>query len=250
MRTGILLAVCAASLLPSTASAQRIPFERSFTVKAAAALDVATDRGRIEITAGEPGRIVVTGTVTVRAGLNVPADAIAIAQATAANPPVRQDGQTVTLRTPADAAAGRAVTISYQVRVPADTAVHTDSDSGATTIRGVSGPVSIRTQSAAIDVAHVGGGATIDTGSGAVSVDGSAGAVSVTTHSSGFTGRSIGGHLRARTESGAIDATLSGEGDVDVETGSSAIRVGGSRGGISARSRSGRIVLDGAPRRD
>jgi len=249
MTRSLVLVACLIAL-PSAALAQRVPFERSFDAGAARVLDVETDNGRITVTAGEAGRIVVTGTVTIRQGWNVPADALAIAQAVAAKPPVTLDGQTVTLRMPADAAARRAVSVSYQVRVPRDTTIRSVSDSGATSISGVSQPVSIRTQSAAIGIQHLGGGATITTGSGAVTADGVAGALSITTSSSGVTAQSIGGSLRVRTESGAVVAALSGEGDADVETGSSAIRVTGSRGGIAAQSRSGRIILSGTPRRD
>ena len=43
---------------------------------------------------------------------------------------------------------------------------------------------------------------------------------------------------------------MSGEGNADVETGSSAIRLSGIRGAVIAATRSGRISLQGVPRRD
>ena len=154
------------------ALAQRFPFERTFDATGASTLDVSTLRGKIDVTAGDPGRIVVAGTVTVRVDWNVPANAEDLAKQVAANPPIQQDAQRITLRPPSDPAAQRAVTVSYQVRVPPNTRVTTTSDSGATTVREVSGTVSVRTQSGAIELGKLGAGAEVTTGSGAVTIDG------------------------------------------------------------------------------
>ena len=116
----------------SPALAQRLPFERSFDVSGPVTLDVSTNRGKIEVLAGEAGRVVVTGTVTVRVGLMLPADALEIAKRIAGAPPIEQDGAVVRLRDPREAAEQRAVIVAYQVRVPPATTVNTASDSGAT----------------------------------------------------------------------------------------------------------------------
>ena len=163
------------------ALAQRFTFERSFELSGPSAVDVRTIQGKIEVTAGEPGRIVVVGTATVRVDWNVPGNAADLARRVADNPPIRQDGQTLRLSPPSDPTDRRAVTISYQVRVPRETEVTATTESGETTIRGVSGAVTIQTQSGAITVMQVGGAAVVTTGSGAVTADGVAGSLSVTT---------------------------------------------------------------------
>lgn len=234
----------------SPALAQRFPFERSFDVTGPSVLDVSTIRGKIEVTAGEPGRIVVRGTVTVRVDWNVPANAVELARHVADHPPIHRDGQTVKLRPPTEPAERRAVTVSYEVRVPPETAVTTASESGATTVRGVAGAVVIQTQSSAIDVMHLGGTGAVTTGSGSVMVDGVAGSLAITTSSSSVTVRAVAGDLRVRTQSGAVEATLSGEGNADVETGSSGIRLNGIRGAVIAVTQSGRVSLHGVPGRD
>jgi DUF4097 and DUF4098 domain-containing protein YvlB len=247
----MLLGIIAVSVgSASPALAQRFPFERSFDVTGPAAVDVSTIRGKIEVTAGEPGRIVVVGTATVRVDWNVPANAADLARKVADNPPIQRDGQTVRLRPPSDAAEQRAVTVSYQIHVPPETEVAATSESGATTVRGVARAVVIRTQSGAIDVMQLGGTAVVASGSGSVTVEGIAGSLTVTTSSSSVTARSVAGDLRIRTTSGAVDATLTGEGHADVETGSSAIRLSGTRGGVIAATQSGRVSLQGMPRRD
>jgi hypothetical protein len=231
------------------ALAQRFPFERSFDVTDGATLDVSTIRGKIDVTVGEPGRVVVSGTVTARVGWNVVANGVEIARNVAANPPVEQVAQTIRLRVPDDPSVRRAVTVSYQVQVPENTKVVTVSDSGATTVRGVSGAVAVRTQSGAIELSRLGGSVDVTTGSGAVRVDTVSGPLSVNTSSSSFVGRSLGNSLRARTGSGSIDAELSGDGDAHVESSSSAIRIEGVAGGITASSSSGHISVNGVPGR-
>jgi hypothetical protein len=243
----ILLLTIAFATCAAPAFAQRLPFQRSFDVSGPATLDVTTIRGSIAVTVGDPGRIDVAGVVTVRAGWDTPANAVDLARIVADNPPVESAGQMVRLRSPSDAASLRAVTVSYEVRVPRDTVVLAVSESGATTIRDVAGRVSTRTQSGAITLTHLGAEADITTGSGSVSVEDAAGALTVTTSSSGFTGRRLNGGLRLRTSSGSVDAVFAGLGDVDVETGSSAIRLAGVRGALSTVTRSGGVYIDGAP---
>ena len=121
-------ALPALSLLPLLAFvvavpalAQHVPFERTFSVPAAAVLDVQTERGRIEVSAGPTDQVIVRGTATVRLGFNVPANALELARQVAANPPVTQDGATIRLRPPTREDEQRAVTISYRVIVPAAT---------------------------------------------------------------------------------------------------------------------------------
>src|SRR5262249_51143184 len=63
------------------------------------------------------------------------------------------------------------------------------------------------------------------------------------------TGRSLQGTVRVRTGSGAVDADLAGSGDVDVETGSSEIRLRGVKGALVASTRSGAVSVDGEPGR-
>jgi hypothetical protein len=252
MRRSVLFLIVVTALLASIATpawAQRMPFERSFHVAGPTILDVSTDRGKIDVTVGDQDHVVIIGTVTIRVGWDVPANAADLARKVADHPPVEQDGHTVRLRSPADDAERRAVNVSYHVRVPRDTQVRTVSDSGATTVEGVVGSVVVQTQSGSIDLRRLGGPADVKTGSGAVNIDNVAGALTVTTASSAFTGRSLHAGLRVRTGSGAIDAVLAGIGDVDVETASSGIVLRGINGGLTASTQSGKVTVQGTPHR-
>lgn len=250
MRIPVLAAAALVLTAAAPAAAQRFPFERTFALSAPATLEVSTERGRIEIVAGEPGRVVVAGMATVRVGWDVPADAVDIAKRVAAAPPIEQAGAVVRARDPESAEARRAVTVSYQIRVPPDTIVRSASESGETTVRGVAGPADVRTQSGAITVADLSGRVEVTSGSGAVDASDIAGPLSITTSSAAVAATGLGSSLRVRTQSGAVEAALHGTGDVDVETGSSGVTLRGVRGGLVVKTSSGRIAVQGDPAED
>jgi hypothetical protein len=231
----------------SPAEAQRFFFDRWYEVRGQTTLDVRTVRGKIDVSVGDPGRVDIKGTVTLQWGFDVPANPAELARQLTGNPPVEYAGSVVRLRPPDNADQNRALTLSYEVRVPPDTRVMSESDSGATAIRDVNGAVSVKTQSASISISRLGGSADVTTGSGAVTADGIKGATTITTASSGITARGLAGSLRARTTSGAVDAVLTGPGNVDVETSSSAITLTGVTGGLVTKTESGRTKVSGAP---
>ena len=243
MLARVLLAVLALSLAASPAFAQRVPFTRTFDVGAAPELEVTTERGKIAVVAGQPGRVVVRGTVTVRVGFDVPVDARAIAERVAADPPVTHAGDRVVLAMPTEGRQRNAVTVSYEVEVPAATRVTTTTDSGETSVAAIDGSVSVTTHSAALSVARTGGRTSIVTGSGAVVIDDVRGEVHVKTQSSGITARSVGGGLRVETGSGAVNAVLTGRGPVYVRTSSSAVQLTGLAGAADIETGSGRITI-------
>ena len=247
MRIRVSAALLVAFTSATPAWAERVPFTRTFEVGVGPTLEVTTGRGKITVMPGQPGRIVVRGMVTVRIGIDVPQDALALAEKVAANPPVRQAADVIALNTPTDSRERRAVTVSYEVEVPPAARVHAISESGETAITGIDGPVSVRTQSASIAVGRLGGKSDVVTGSGAVQVDGAAGDLSVTTSSSGITVRDAGAGVRAKTQSGAVAVSLKGAGPVHIRTGSSGVRLKGLGGAADIETGSGRIEIELAP---
>jgi DUF4097 and DUF4098 domain-containing protein YvlB len=230
--------------------AQRFRFERAIDVMPGATLDVTTVRGKVAITADDLNQVRVVGTVAVRAGvggITIPDNAPELAKRVADHPRIEVEGNTVRLRPPIDADEQRAVTVSYEVRVPRDTHVLVVSDSGAISIDNVTAAVAVTTQSSAIALGRITGTTEIKTGSGAVNVDHADGGLRVVTQSSAITVRGHRGLLDARTQSGAVRATFAGPGGADVETGSSAITLEGVSGPVTVRSQSGRVEVRGNP---
>jgi hypothetical protein len=62
------LALSVATCVPAPALAQRLRFERTFELSEPAILDVSTIRGKIDVSVGDPGRVVITGAVTISTG--------------------------------------------------------------------------------------------------------------------------------------------------------------------------------------
>jgi DUF4097 and DUF4098 domain-containing protein YvlB len=192
---------------------------------------------------------VVEGTATVRVGLNVPANAVDLARQVAAAPPIEQAGQVVRLHEPTDRAALRAVTVSYRVHVPPATEVKSVSESGETSIRGVSTSVDAHTQSATLDLADLAGTVRISTGSGAVKASAISGDVDVETASSAIDLRGVRGGLIVKTQSGRVTAQGTPLKDWTATTSSSSIglELDKAQGFVlDASSRSGSVVLEGA----
>ena len=250
IRHSPLIAVAVGILVAAPCAAQRLRFERAIDVTPGATLDVSTIRGKVQVRAGDDRQIRIDGTVTVRAGvggITVPSNALELAQRVADRPRIDVADNVVRLRPPLDSEELRAVTVSYEVRVPRDTRLIIATDSGAITVDGVAAPVLVTTQSSSIALSGIDGATEIKTGSGDVTVDRAAGGLRVVTQSSRITLRGLSGPLDARTQSGAVRASFGGPGAADVETGSSAIQIDGLSGGLAVRTQSGRVEVRGNP---
>jgi DUF4097 and DUF4098 domain-containing protein YvlB len=210
-------------------TAQQVPFARTLDAGPTPHLAIETARGQVEVTGADIPAVEVTGTVVVRLGWNVPADAAALAKAAAAAPPIATTGSKIDLTLPRDERTRRAVLIHWRVKVPRRARVEVRTDSGEVHLARVAGPV------------------RIDAGSSAVTVDDATGGLSVTGRSGALTLAGLAGDIRVRTGSGSVRIAMAGAGVVDVESRSSAIAVAQATAGLVARSGSGAIDVSGRP---
>ena len=227
-------AIAAALLVtvPARVSAQSLTFEKTVTGGASPSLDVSTGSGSVTVQGGAGNAMVIKGTVKVHTGWNVPSNAADLAQRLVANPPITQSGDAVTVGKILDEDTRRAVSVSYQITVPAPTAVQANSGSGSVSVTGVSGAVKANSGSGSVMAAGIGGYVELRTGSGNISLkDGGKGA-------------------SLSTGSGSIEASLSGEGDVKANTGSGNITLAGVVGLLTASTGSGSIGVSGKPTGD
>jgi DUF4097 and DUF4098 domain-containing protein YvlB len=235
---------------PRPVLAQAQTFDRTFTVSGDATLEASSDSGSITVRRGEGSTIVVHGRVEPVRGMRAPSDAAEIAARVAAQPPVTQDGSVVRLGRLDDEAARRAVRISYEVSVPANTRVSAQTGSGAVAVEGTRLPVSARSGSGGVTVRQIDADAEVRTGSGTIAVESVSGTASASTGSGSISAKGIGRGLQASTGSGRITAALSGEGDVKVSTGSGSIVLTGVVGAVQASTGSGNVTVDGRPTAD
>ena len=186
---------------------QTYTFERAFPAGAAARLDISTHRGHIVVTASDDGRIVVSGTVTVRrSGINLPLNAGELAAGASEHPPVQLRGTTLEIRPPGDPLVDRAVTVDYDIRMPPPLPIVAVSDSGNVTIKDHAGALSVRTQSGAIDATVSEAGVTLEATSDSGAIDVDAGLIDGTIDKSRVRGTVRGGGAvwQLTTKSGAI----------------------------------------------
>ena len=230
VRLSPLFAASLITLAPALAAAQPVPFERTVTVGAAPTLDVSTGSGNVVVRSGGSS-IVVKGTVEPRSGWGAPANAAEIAKQVAAKPPIEQAGDAITVGR-LDETQKKAVSISYDITVPAGTTVAARSGSGNVRVSGVNNAVKATSGSGDVEVAEIGGTVDANSGSGNVTVKGARQAASL---SSG---------------SGNIVAILTGKGDVKASTGSGDIKITGAHGLLTANSGSGSVGVEGTPTGD
>lgn len=222
---------CAAllALVPAVAAAQPLTFERSLTVGASSSLDVASDSGNITVRAGSGTTMVIKGTVTVRSGWGAPANAAELARQVVASPPVTQTGDAVRVGRISDETMRKAVSVAYDITVPAGTLVEASSGSGSVSVSGVGRDVKASSGSGDITVAAIGGPVTLRTGSGSIAA------------------RELKQAASLSSGSGDIVATLTGQGDVRASTGSGDIQLTGVVGLVQASSGSGNVHVNGKP---
>ncbi len=246
-RTALVALFAVLVTAPRPAQAQSQTFNRTFTVSGDATLEAVSDAGNITIRTAPGSTVVVNGRVQPRRGRLLPTHAAAQVEQVAANPPVTQDGNTIRIARIADEAVRRAIVVSYEITVPARTAVSARAGSGNVVVEGTQLATQARTGSGNITVRNLGGDADLATGSGDIEVARVAGSVKAGTGSGGLRASGIGRGLRASTGSGEIQAELSGRGDVHATTGSGGIRLAGVVGGLSASTGSGDVTVNGTP---
>ncbi len=232
IRFSPILAAGLFALSPIVAVAQPIVFERSLSVGGAPTLDASTGSGNVTVRGGAGSTILVKGTIEVRKERNAPANAAELARQLAANPPIVQAGDVVTVGNITDEETRRAVKVSYEITVPTATTVTARSGSGNVSVAQVDGRIKANSGSGNVSIAGAGNDIDARTGSGNVSVTDARRTASL---SSG---------------SGNIVATLSGQGDVKASTGSGNITLTGVVGLLSANTGSGNIGVDGTPTGD
>ena len=119
------LVVTVLAAIAGPAVAQRLPFERTIDVTPGATLDVATFRGKVNVTGHDARQIRIDGTVTIRpaSDFRTTQNPMDVARRVADRPRIEVNGNVVRLRPPLDADELRVTTVSYDVRVPRDTRV-------------------------------------------------------------------------------------------------------------------------------
>ena len=205
------LAVCFVALtgcdvvqIAAQSAQARGMFERTLTVNGPVELSVRTGSGSIQIRTGGGDRVQIVGRISAgswRDGLD-PAERVRKVEAA---PPIAQTGNIIRLGDTTDDPTYRNVAISYELVVPANTRINSQTGSGSQTIGSVDGAVRAQTGSGSIRIERAGGSLHAQTGSGNIQAD------------------SVGGEVHAQTGSGSVEVRQMARGDVHVQTGSGSV---------------------------
>jgi putative adhesin len=211
MRQSALLALCfvglsACDVVEMAAQSERARgmFERTLNVNGPVDLSVRSGSGSIQIRTGTGDRVQIVGRVSAGASRDG-MDAAERVRRVEGAPPISQSGNVIRIGDTQDDPVYRNVSISYELIVPANTRINSQTGSGSQSIGSVDGPVRAQTGSGSIRIERTGGSLQAQTGSGNIQAN------------------SVAGEVRAHTGSGSIEVRQIAKADVTVQTGSGSV---------------------------
>lgn len=222
-------------------------FTKTLSVSGTPDVELQTGSGNITVRAG------ATNTVEVKARIRAserwfggdnlsPEEKVKRIEA---NPPIKQNGNMITIGHIEERELRQNVSIDYDVTVPQGTRLNSTTGSGDQDISGVNGPLRASTGSGNIRANGISGDPRLNTGSGDVKLESVKGRVYAETGSGNIVARNVEGGLYGKTGSGDIEYYQTSGGNVLAHTGSGNIRLHGVKGGVEAHTGSGDVDVDG-----
>jgi len=246
LRYGI--AILAVALLP-VALAGRMQaaegsFDRSLKVTGPVEIEVTTGSGHIDVRTGDSSTVHVHGTIKASHDWDN-SSAEERVRRLENDPPIDQSGDFIRIGRIEDPQLRRNISISYELVVPRETRLRSETGSGSVSVDGVKGPVKAQSGSGSLRLSNLGDELHGNTGSGDVRVESVKGDVHLVTGSGSIEATGVAGNFTATTGSGRVKVEAVGTGRMEVETGSGGIEVRGVHGSLRARTGSGGISAEG-----
>jgi len=244
-----LIWIIAAAVVAAPAfAAQEGHFDRTLSVTGPVDLTVQTGSGNIAVKPGDSNKMEIHATIHANhSWLN--GDASARIHDIETNPPIEQNG-TIRIGHFDDRDRERGISINYEVIVPAQTKLHSESGSGDETIDGIAGPVEATSGSGELKLSNIGNEVHARTGSGGLELSSIKGGARVSSGSGTIRAMGIAGGLNALSGSGEVKLELAAAGDVEISTGSGDVNIKGAKGAVRATTGSGEINAQGTPTGD
>ena len=244
----VILALLLASIVAVPAHGAEGSFERTLAVTGPVELDVSTGSGHISVRAGDSSTVHINGTIKAGKSWHLDeAEAERKVRYLESNPPIEQHGNFIRIGRIEDHELAHNISISYDVVVPIETRLRSQTGTGSQSVEGIQGPVKAGTGSGSVKVENIGDEVRAETGSGDVQVDSVKGATHASTGSGSIRASGIGSSFVASTGSGSIKLEQTGPGDGKVETGSGSVELQNVRGALRVRTGSGDITAQGQP---
>ncbi|MGE5325725.1 MAG: DUF4097 family beta strand repeat-containing protein [Deltaproteobacteria bacterium] len=226
-------------------------FDRTLKVTGAADVTVTTGSGDISVRRGAAGTVSVHGEIRVHNNWALSGDgAEAKVKAIESNPPIQQTGNIIRIGKIEDPALRRNISISYELVVPEDTQLTSQTGSGNQTVEGIRGPAKVTSGSGGLKISEIGDAVRAETGSGNIEIESVRGSAVLNSGSGSIRAEEIGGGISAQTGSGNLRLSQSAPGSVKVITGSGRAQLSNIRGSLHAQTGSGGISAEGTPTGD
>jgi hypothetical protein len=224
-------------------------FDRTLTVTGPVDLDVQTGSGEITVHVGDSAKVEVHGRIHANHGL-FGGDVEQHIHEIEANPPIEQAGNTIRVGHIANRDWKNNISISYELVVPAQTKLHSESGSGDQIVDGINGPADANSGSGSVRLSNIGADTHAHTGSGDIELNAIHGAARATAGSGGIRAIGIAGGLTASSGSGSVKLEQTAAGDVEIGTGSGDVEIKGAKGAVKVQTGSGSITAQGDPAGD
>jgi hypothetical protein len=228
-------------------------FERTLQVSGTVELEVTSGSGNINVHQGGAGTVAVTARIHSNNGAswlfgsgNVDERIHKIEQ----NPPITQTGNIIHIGRFQDRDLARNISIDYDVTVPPQTRLTSQTGSGDQTISDLQLPMTAKTGSGNVTVNRISGETRVSSGSGDLKINSVKGILYADTGSGNIHADDVGGDAFVNTGSGDIEVRQSAGGSVKAQTGSGNIKLRGVKGGLRADAGSGNIQAEGEPTSD
>jgi hypothetical protein len=223
-------------------------FERTLTVNGPVDLEVTTGAGNVTVHSGDANKVEIHATIHAgESWRDSNRDTESRVQYLEQHPPIKQDGNTITIGHIEDRDLMRNLSISYDIVTPAQTHLHSATGSGNSTVEGLAGPAESSSGSGDVRLNDIGADVVARTGSGEITISGVKGGLRASSGSGNIRAEQISGAITASTGSGDVRLTQSGAGHVEVSTGSGTVEVNGVKGGVQIGTGSGNITAEGTP---
>jgi len=166
------------------------------------------------------------------------------------NPPIEQQGNIIHIGRSDDRELFRNISIDYDVTVPAQTRMTSQTGSGDQVINGLQLPLTAKTGSGNVTIDNLGADAHVSSGSGDLKIGSVKGTLNASAGSGNIRAEGVAGEITANTGSGDVEMRQVAAGNVRVGTGSGNIKLHGIKGGLRAQAGSGDIQAEGEPTSD
>jgi hypothetical protein len=247
----VVIMVIALGVMPLNAATTG-HFERTLRVNGTVELEVTSGSGNINVHQGGTGSVAITARIHSNPGSwlfgsgNVEERIHKIEQ----NPPIVQQGNNIRIGRIEDRDLTKNISIDYDITVPPQTRLTSQTGSGDQTITGLQLPMTAKTGSGNVTVEHISAETRVSSGSGDLKINSIKGILYADTGSGNVRADDIAGDVFASTGSGNVEVRQSAGGSVKAHTGSGNIKLHGIKGGLRADAGSGDIQADGEPTSD